>query len=338
MKKITIAVMLAAMTAGVNAQNVSVYGVVDTAVQNYNTGTDTLTRAGDNLLSTSRLGFRGSEDLGNGLKAVFTLEGTLTPSTGSFGSTTANQTFNRESTIGLVGSFGEIRLGRQDVSYATDIDTGLSQAGNFGNFAVNGTDFQLGGDQSSVIKYTTPKLAGFTAQIGHATNAAGATTDAQTDQTSAHVKFEKGALRVHAGYQKTDGATAAAERDFTAYGAGYDFGFAAVSYVYGEGDVSTTGKTISKSQVASVKVPLANGLAAHGVYATAKDGSQASNGEGKGYTLALTKAMSKRTTLYAAYTTVDNESGASMTMTGVTAPATAGLDTRATTVGISHVF
>lgn len=338
MKKLAIAAALAALATTVNAQNVTIYGIIDTGFQNYDTGAGTITRAGDNLLATSRLGFRGNEDLGNGLKAVFTLEGKLTPSTGTVGSTTANQTFDREATVGIAGSFGEIRMGRQDVSYAQDIDTGLSQAGNFGNFGVNGTDFQLGADQSSVIKFTTPSLGGLTAQIGRASNAAGSTTDANTDQTSYHVKFEKGALRLHAGYQKTDGATSVAERDFTAYGASYDLGFAAVSYVYGEGDTSTTGDVKSKGQVASVKVPLSNGFAAHGVYATTKNGAQSSDNEGKSYTAMITKAFSKRTTMYAAYTTVDNQANSSMAVTGTTAPGTAGLDTKATTVGISHVF
>lgn len=339
MKKVAIAVALAALATTVNAQNVAVYGIIDTAVQNYNTGATSLTRTADNLLGTSRLGFKGTEDLGGGLKANFQLEGKLTPSTGSFGSTTTTgQAFDREAWVGLSGSLGDIRVGRQDVSYAQDIDTGLSQAGNFGNFAVNGTDYQLGADQSNVIKYTTPAIAGFTAQVGRATNAAGSTTDANTDQTSAHVKYEKGALKLHAGVQKTKGATAVAERDFTAYGAAYDFGFASVSYVYGEGDTSTTGDVKSKGHVASAKIPLSAGLAVHGVYAIGKDGAQATDGEGKGYTVAVTKTLSKRTTLYAAYTAVDNQANSSMTMTGTTAPGSAGLDTKATTVGINHVF
>lgn len=338
MKKLAIAAALAALVTTANAQTVSVYGIIDSGIQSYDTGAETLTRATDNLLSTSRLGFKGTEDLGGGLKANFQLEGKLTPSTGTFGSTTTNQVFDREAWVGISGGFGDIRIGRQDVSYAQDIDTGLSQAGNFGNFAVNGTDFQLGSDQSSVIKYTTPTFAGFTAQVGRATNAAGSTTDANADQTSYHVKYENGALKLHAGYQKTDGATAVAERDFTAYGASYDLGFAAVSYVYGEGDTSTTGDVKSKGQVASVKVPLSNGFAAHGVYATSKNGAQATDNEGKSYTAMITKAFSKRTTVYAAYTTVDNQANSSMTVTGTTAPGTAGLDTKATTVGINHVF
>lgn len=339
MKKTTIATILAALSMPAMAQSVSIYGIMDTGVQNYNTGATTITRATDNLLSTSRLGFRGSEDLGGGVKANFQLEGKVTPSTGSFGSTTTTgQTFDREAWVGVSGSLGEIRMGRQDVSYAQDIDTGLSQAGNFGNFAINGTDFELGKDQSNVVKYVSPKVSGITVEVGRATNAAGSTTDANADQTSAHIKYEVGNLRLHAGYQKTDAATTVAQRDFTAYGASYDFGFASVGYAYGEGDVSTTGDVKSKGQVASVKIPLGSGFAAHGVYATAKDGTQATNGEGKGYTLAVSKALSKRTTLYAAYTAVDNQANSSMYMTGTTAPTSAGLDTKATTMGINHVF
>lgn len=321
------------------AQNVSVYGIIDTGVQRYDTGAETLTRATDNLLNTSRLGFRGSEDLGGGLRANFQLEGRLTPSSGSFGSTsTTGGVFDREAWVGLSGAFGDIRMGRQDVSYGQDIDTGVSQFGNFGNFAVNGTDFQLGSDQASVIKYTTPTIKGLRLQVGRASNANGTTTDANTDQTSAHVQYEIGKLRVHAGYHKTDGATNAAERDFRAYGAAYDFGFASVGYAYGEGDVSTTGDVKSKGHVASVRVPLGNGFAAHGVYALSKNGAEAADNEGKGYAVGVSKALSKRTTLFAAYTAVNNEASSSMTMTAVTAPTSAGLDTRATSIGISHTF
>jgi hypothetical protein len=73
------------------------------------------------------------------------------------------------------------------------------------------------------------------------------------------------------------------------------------------------------------------------VYAVTKDGTQATAGEGKGYTVAVTKALSKRTTVYAAYTAITNQANATMSMVGTTA-GTAGLDPKATTVGISHTF
>ena len=341
MKKLLIASAIAMAVGTAHAQNAQVYGVLDSGVQSHDNGTARYTRAANNLFATSRFGIRASEDLGGGLRADIWLESQLNPSEGSAGSTTvaANEIFNREANLGLTGAFGSIRLGRQDVSYAQDIDIGVSQFGIFGLRPINGTAVELGVDQKNVVKYTSPRIAGFTVQAGRATNANGATTDAGTDQTSAHVRYDAGKLTLHAGWQKTDAATKVAQRDFTAYGAAWDLGVASVGYSYAEGDVSTTGSVKSTTHIASLRVPLSAGLAAHGVYAQAKDGNQAANGEGKGYTVGVSKALSKRTTLYAAYTAVTNQASSSMYMAGqVAAPTTAGLDPKTTAVGISHTF
>jgi predicted porin len=58
--------------------------------------------------SSSRLGFRGVEDLGGGLRAGFWIEGALSPDTGN----SSGQTWQRRSTVSLIGNFGEVRLGR----------------------------------------------------------------------------------------------------------------------------------------------------------------------------------------------------------------------------------
>ena len=62
---------------------------------------------------TSKLIFRGNEDLGAGLRAGFWLEAGLSNDTGAAGSSsTTTGLFNRRSTVGLSGAFGEVRLGR----------------------------------------------------------------------------------------------------------------------------------------------------------------------------------------------------------------------------------
>lgn len=340
MKKTLIAAALAALTTTVSAQNVTVYGVIDTGLQSHDTGAATVTRNGNNLWAASRLGFRGTEDLGDGLKANFVLEGQINPSEGSMGSTTvaANEIFNREARLGLSGAFGEIRVGRQDVSFAQDIDSAVSQFANFANRPVNGTAIELGSDQKNVVKYLTPDFNGFTAQIGRSTNGTSATTDANADQTSVSARFEKGAVTVHAGWQKNDGATKAAQRDFTAYGAAINLGAASVGYTYGEGDVSTTGDVKNTTHVASVRVPLSAGLAVHAAYAMADDGAQATDNKGKAYVLGFSKTLSKRTTLYGAYTSVENEANSSMYMAGQVAASTAGLDPKTVSLGINHTF
>ena len=339
MKKLAIAAAVAAMATAASAQNVSVYGIIDTGIQSYNTGAATLTRATDGILATSRLGFQGKEDLGGGLTAGFVLEGKVVPSAGTLGSTaTTGQAFDRESPIFVAGKFGEIRAGKTDVSAAEGVDFLTGGSLNIsGVHATNGTAVELGGDASSTVKYTTPTIGNFSAQIARSNNANGATTDAGTELTGYSVTYDDGKLKFRAGQVKLAAATTVAERDFTAYGAAYDFGVASVGASYATGDVSTTGDVKSTVKQASVRVPLGAGLAAHGVYAITKDGTQATDGEGKGYTLALTKALSKRTSVYAVYTAINNQANATMAMTGTTA-GTAGLDPKATTVGISHTF
>jgi general bacterial porin, GBP family len=343
MKKLVLATALAALATTVSAQNVQIYGIIDAGFQNHDNGTDSYTRGSDNALATSRLGFRGSEDLGNGIKANFQLEAQLNPSSGSMGSTTVatNETFNREAWVGISStSLGELRIGRQDVTYAQDIDTGTSQFNNFGNRAINGTSIELGSDVKNTVKYITPKIGGFYAQAGWASaNNVGSTTDTSGDHKGALVGYDDGRLKLFAGFHKVDATAAAGDRDFRAFGAAYDLGYAQVGVTYAEGDVNNANGADNKSTQGSVRVPLGNGFAAHAVYAVAKDGAQSTDGEGKGYTVGVTKALSKRTTLYAAYTAVDNEANAKMYMAGQgAAPATAGLDTKTMYVGLAHSF
>lgn len=342
MKKSLMALAVASACSAALAQNVTVYGLIDTGFQEHDNGSSSYTRSADNTMTTSRLGFRGSEDLGGGFKANFQLEAQINPATGSMGSTTvaANEVFNREAWVGISGSFGEIRTGRQDVTYAQDIDIGTSQFMNFGLRAINGTAIELGTDQKNVVKYISPTVGGISLQFGFGSaNNAGATTDTQGDQKGAAVRFDKGAMRLFAGAHKTAATATAGDRDFVAYGAAYDFGAASVGITHATGDVNNANDVKNKNTQGSVRIPLAAGAALHGVYAVAKDGAQSTDGSGKGYTVGMTKALSKRTTLYAAYTAVDNEANARMYMAGqVAAPATAGLDTKTTSLGISHTF
>lgn len=342
MKKLAIAAALSATATMASAQNVSVYGVIDTGIQQYNNGTSKYTRALDQGYTTSRLGFRGTEDLGGGLKAIFNLEGQLNPSAGQQGATTAvaNEIFNREAFVGLAGNFGEIRVGRTDVSLASEMDSFAGVNANWNLHAVNGTAIEMGADTKNVVRYTTPNFGGLQVTVGHTTgNNNGATTDADASQTGVSVTYAVGKLKLGVGHHKLDAATAVAKRDMVAYAASYDFGFAQAGVSHARGDTSTTADVTSTATTASVKLPLSNGISVVGSYQIAKDGAQAANGEGRGYLVGLTKDLSKRTKLYASYAAVNNDSSSKMYINNITtAPAANGLDTKATTVGISHVF
>lgn len=120
MKKSLIALaVLAASGAAMAQSSVTVFGVVDEAVSYVNGGTNwNGINSGGN--ATSRIGFRGVEDLGGGLKANFWLEAGIAADSGSGNSGYSKGTdtagdglaFKRRSTVGLEGAFGEVRLGR----------------------------------------------------------------------------------------------------------------------------------------------------------------------------------------------------------------------------------
>ncbi|TFW09262.1 porin [Oxalobacteraceae bacterium OM1] len=119
MKKSLIATaVLAAGAAQAQTTTVQVYGLVDSGVEyvnHANAAGDSVLRVTSGGQNTSRFGFRGSEDLGNGLKAVFNLEGGFFVDSGQID----GGLFRRQANVGLDGAFGRIVAGR---SYTTVYD------------------------------------------------------------------------------------------------------------------------------------------------------------------------------------------------------------------------
>jgi general bacterial porin, GBP family len=343
MKKLLIASAALAMVAGTaQAQSsVTVYGVLDVnySSQNVNkAGAQTIQN--DNALNTGRLGFKGTEDLGSGLKAEFQLEAKLSASTGALGAaSTSNEVFNREAWVGLSDAkLGSVRLGTTDVTSAQSIDSTVGQAGNLSDATSN-----IGTDKNKSIRYTTPTWNGLTAQVGHSNEAAVAssTTGVQTEATtaksitSAFVGYEAGNFGVYVG-QSEQKQTATYNQKETAYGVKYNFGFATVGAYQSKQDATeNTGRELTQTRV-SVAAPvkaLGGGVTAHAVYfkdstannssiIVATDAVQAVDG----YKLALTKAFSKRTTGYVAY--IDQKDASSATTN----------DTKTYVVGVAHTF
>jgi len=131
MQKKLIALAVAGLvSAPVFAQsNIQIYGVADAYFKGGKfMGEDTM-GVDSGGLAGSRIGFRGEEDLGSGLKAVFVLEQGINIDTGkSTGMTSVDssansgdQTFTRQAYVGLKGNFGQVALGRQ---YAPGYFTG----------------------------------------------------------------------------------------------------------------------------------------------------------------------------------------------------------------------
>src|SRR5687768_18396130 len=110
MKKSLLALAVLGVFAGAaSAQSsVTLFGVVDANAKAVKNGSTTTKQLGTDGLASSRLGFRGVEDLGGGMSAGFWIEGGLQPDTGNAG----GMNWQRRSTVSLMGGFGEVRLGR----------------------------------------------------------------------------------------------------------------------------------------------------------------------------------------------------------------------------------
>lgn len=175
MKKTLAAVaVLGAFAGSALAADVQLYGIVDTGFLYTHTDTD---KAGadavdklemkSGMASGSRFGFKGTEDLGNGLKVGFVLENSFDSDTGSLNK--SGLLFHREASLFLEGSFGKLAMGR-----IGSINNGVSSWAKYGMISAFGTSFtdyaaQAGtfamgaGMWDNMVAYQTPTFAGFTA-------------------------------------------------------------------------------------------------------------------------------------------------------------------------------
>jgi len=341
-KHLIAAAVVSAFAAPAMAQNVQVYGIVDTSVQYYDNGTDGYARINDSTLATSRLGFRGTEDLGGGLKAEFQIEAKLNPSSGSTNATAAVTTatnvsyqstlytdsalFTREAWVGLSGGFGAVRIGRSDLTNAANIDSRVSQAGNLAL-----TTGQVDNDVGNMVRYTTPSFNGLQAELGYAFANTTSTTNGTTtgkatanNVSSLYLNYTSGPLGLHFGRSILENGDAVNENIETKVGASYDFGIVSVGYMLHNRDNENSAADV-KRQRFSIKAPMSNGVAFHAVLSDNDVDGGTVTGDSSAVTLAVTKAFSKRTTGYAAYISTDNKPTATM-------------DTKSFTVGVAHSF
>ncbi|WP_019139568.1 porin [Noviherbaspirillum massiliense] len=173
MKKSLLALAVLGAFAGVaHAQtNVTVYGVVDAGI-NYDDGkqSDKVWALQSGQQSGSRIGFRGTEDLGGGLSAVFTLENGFSTDDGTLGN--GGRLFGRQAWVGLNGGFGSVKLGRQYNAIYNALNAidpfGINQAGDMQRvygYGLGKVDPISRSDNT--ITYTSPNIAGFTGQVGY---------------------------------------------------------------------------------------------------------------------------------------------------------------------------
>ncbi len=166
------AALAAAASAPVHAQSsVTLYGIIDEGI-NYTSNVQTSPGHGHNLyslssgiLSGSRWGLRGVEDLGGGLKALFVLESGFDVNNGKMGQ--GSLLFGRQAYVGLSGRFGTVTLGRQYdpvVDYIHPLMPSAMFSGSIGAHPGDLDNLNNTNRVNNAVKYRTPSYAGFTAE------------------------------------------------------------------------------------------------------------------------------------------------------------------------------
>lgn len=331
MKKSLIALAVMAAAGAASAQSsVQLYGIADVWFGSTETGVGAakLKQIGltDGGVDGSRFGLKGSEDLGGGLKAIFTLEQGFSLDTGA--QATAGQAFSREATVGLQGNFGTVKLGKQfnafdDVSgaAATVFDSDLAPINNvFASGAFASTD-------ANTVKYISPSFSGFS---GSASYSFGEDKTATVDATNSYSlagQYANGPVAAGLGYAVKD-LGAAGEDKATRLNGSYNFGVATLKASYGLVDYASNNE-VNEYEI-GVDYPVASNLVLSAGYAFSKleNGAGAKLSETNGFGLAAAYLLSKRTTAYVGATQATTENAA-------------GVDTAKTTiyaVGVKHAF
>jgi predicted porin len=224
MKKHLIAAAVAAAVAVPAAAQVTVYGNIDSGFQmrdsdviNKTTGVVTATEAAAVTFSsdsTSRLGFRASEDLGGGLKAAVVLETGL-GSSGDVGTTSsiaATSLGSRLKFVALSGGFGTLRTGYQ--TSTTKDAWAVADAGGASNVDGNWDDLSDGDfdKRVSAINYITPSMSGFSASVGITSNSTKVTGKTDTEVGSGYMaalNYKNGPIQAMFAYNDADTKTPA---------------------------------------------------------------------------------------------------------------------------------
>ena len=362
MKKSLIALaVLAASGAAMAQSSVTLFGIVDTNVSYLDgvsnaagTNTDSKYGIGTSGNATSRLGFRGVEDLGGGLKAGFHLEGEIFGDDGN----ASGFNFKRRSTVSLAGGFGEVRLGRdltpgysKFISYDLFGQVGIGQFMGWSDWATNsdvGTTVSTADASnvrsSNMISYYTPNFGGLTAGLGYGFDEQ--TTGKAGRYVGGYVAYDNGPLSLAASYDQRDllvnglvAGSAVLDRDTFTLGGSYNLNVVKLNAIVQQSKYKALGESEKVNAYAlGVSAPVGAGEVKlqYALYDNKIIESKAHH-----ISLGYVHNLSKRTAVYGTVAYMDNKDASKLNLSAKglgTIDARAGDSQTGVQVGIRHSF
>jgi predicted porin len=313
-------------SAQAQSSNVQIYGSIDVGFShrgdNLNDNVGSQNRIDSGISSGSRLGFRGTEDLGNGLKAIFTLEAGYEADTGS--SKQGGRLFGRQVFAGLSGNFGTVLAGRLYAPHYTLMSAidpfKRGMVGQHNNVLAAGVT--AGGINlfdpdrvDNTVAYVTPSWGGFslTAAYSNSATAQEATGNTGDNRVFAIMpRYTNGPLDIGFNYHRIESeeSDAISVNNWTLAGA-YNFGAVTLAAAYEQNrwnDVlGVDGDDLKlNAWMLGVTVPFGN----HAILASYNQSKldwKTDSGKGRQFALGYTYALSKRTNLFAAIADTHND-------------------------------
>ncbi|KIF82848.1 porin [Noviherbaspirillum autotrophicum] len=340
MKKTLLAfAVMGALAGTASAQsNVTVYGVLDIALNYADNGAaaNSRTYSLDNGTQLpSRIGFKGSEDLGGGLSASFQLENGFNSDSGA--STQTGRLFGRQAWVGLNGGFGSVKLGRQwaplflALAEIDPFEVGL--AGD-ASLMFGAGSYPLRTDNT--INYSIPAMNGFSGQVSYVLGESpGSFSDNR--QYGLGVGYVNGPINVQFGYHNanTTAAPSVTDTKHAFIGAVYNFGPAKAHLGYGDSKLesNTPGANVkNRNWLLGLSAPVGSAGTAMLSYIrnNVRDVSDANSTL---VAIGYTHALSKRTSVYTSLSHTSNDSSAALN-----GAAANGNDPTLFNVGLRHKF
>jgi predicted porin len=313
---------------------VTVFGLLDvgygstetktTGASGSKTEASTLGRSGQQ--AGGRLGFRGEEDLGGGMKAGFMYEISMDPTEANYGGSSAFGS-NRQGYISLSGGFGELRLGRQYTGLF-GVNAGFDAGGT-----VSGAGYLQSSDSygewlsviraNNAVRYQTPTMNGFWLAVAMiddssktTSNAGVVTSNSEGSGQSITGSYAAGPLAAMLSWSTSDVVTVATaapavdtkvETERLNLGVSYNLGVLSLHVTHNQREVDDAKATNLDSDRSDTTIGVKVPVGAATIWASTGEGEQKRKGlsaasaniDYSAYQLGVSYALSKRTNVYA---------------------------------------
>jgi predicted porin len=375
MKKslISIAILGALSNVAMAQSNVTLYGIVDAGITAERGGASgNVSKLTSGAASASRIGFKGTEDLGNGLSAIFKLEAGVKTDDGALDNA-QSRLFNREAYVGLSSkTAGTLTLGRQYTPYYETLRDvadpfAMGMAGTAKNlFPVastsglnaNATNVTTGTRNDNSVVYKTPTYYGFSGAVSYSLGEQAGDSSAQR-QVGVSGSYTNGDLNVGIAYNNHNNDTAAFKNNRIGYNTlvavNYDFKIVKAYAAFGNnkgqfssvfptntgtnGNGNAYGLIVAPSESSTnaligLTAPVGPAGTVMASY-TRKNDKEVFNRDADQWAVGYSYALSKRTSTYVAFAKINNKNGAAYTVGNNTEN---GTGDKAFNLGVKHSF